>query len=48
MKEVNKCVKDLLEAKAIDESLSIDEELYDLLKKISKSKTFENKYRDKA
>ena len=48
MKEVNKCVKDLLEAKAINDSLSIDEELYELLKKISKTKNFENKYRDKA
>ena len=34
MKEVSKCVKDILEAKAINDCMSIDEELYDLLKKI--------------
>lgn len=48
MKDVNKCVKDLLEAKAINDALSIDEDIYELLKKIQKTKNFENKYRDKA
>lgn len=32
----------------MNESLPIDEEIFDLLKKISKTKQFENKYRDKA
>lgn len=48
MKEVSKCVKDLLEAKAVNDSLPIDEDIFDLLKRISKTKQFENKYRDKA
>ena len=48
MKEVSKCTKDILEAKAINDGLSIDDELLDLLKKITKTKNFENKYRDKA
>lgn len=48
LKEVSKCVKDLLEAKSVNESLPIDEEIFDLLKRISKTKQFENKYRDKA
>jgi hypothetical protein len=37
-----------MEAKTINDSLSIDDELLDLLKKITKTKNFENKYRDKA
>ncbi len=48
LKEVSKCVKDLLEAKSVNDSLPIDEEIFDLLKRISKTKQFENKYRDKA
>jgi hypothetical protein len=38
LKEVGKCVKDILEAKAINDGLPIDEEIFDLLKKISKTK----------
>lgn len=45
---MSKCVKDLLEAKSVNDSLPIDEEIFDLLKRISKTKQFENKYRDKA
>lgn len=41
-------MKDLLEAKAVNDGLPIDEEIFDLLKRISKTKQFENKYRDKA
>ena len=48
MKEVSKCAKDLLEAKAVNDGLHIDEEIFDLLKRIQKTKQFENKYRDKA
>ena len=48
MKEVSKCTKDILEAKAINDGLSIDDELLELLKRITKTKNFENKYRDKA
>lgn len=48
MKEISKCVKDILQAKAVNDTLVIDEELYDLLKKIQKMKNFENKYREKA
>ena len=48
MKDVSRCVKDLLEAKAVNDSITVDEEMFELLKKISKTKQFENKYRDKA
>jgi len=48
MKDVGRCVKDLLEAKSVNDSIAIDEEIYELLKKVSKNKSFENKYRDKA
>lgn len=34
MKEVSRCVKDLLEAKALSDGLPLDEEIFDLLKKI--------------
>jgi hypothetical protein len=34
VKEVSKCVKDLLEAKSVNDCLHIDEEIFDLLKKI--------------
>jgi hypothetical protein len=34
MKEVSKCAKDLLEAKAVNDGLHIDEEIFDLLKRI--------------
>lgn len=49
IKDVSKCVKDVLEAKSVGIiSASNDEELYDLLKRITKTKAFEHKYRDKA
>ena len=48
MKDVSKCVIGMLDAKTIDDSRTIDEEIYELLKKISKNKEFESKYRDKA
>lgn len=38
MKEVSKMIKDTLEAKAIDDQMQIDEDLYDLLKRITKTK----------
>ena len=48
MKDVSHCVKGILDAKAQDDSRTIDEEIYELLKKIQKHKEFESKYRDKA
>lgn len=48
LKEVGKCVNDILDAKSQNPSLEIDEELYDLLKRINKTKSFEHKYRSKA
>jgi len=48
LKDVAKCVDDLLEAKGANPSLEIDEELYDLLKRINKTKQIEAKYRSKA
>lgn len=48
MKDVSHCVKGLLDAKTLDDTRVIDEEIYELLKKLSKSKDFEVKYRDKA
>ena len=41
-------MKGILDAKTIDDSRQIDEEIYELLKKISKSKDWDSKYRDKA
>ena len=41
-------MKGILDAKTLDDSRTIDEEIYELLKKISKNKEFESKYRDKA
>ena len=38
LKECSKCVDKLLEAKSNNPSLEIDEELYDLLKRIQKTK----------
>jgi hypothetical protein len=40
MKDVRKCIKDLTEARKINDSLQIDEELYELLKKIIKTVVF--------
>ena len=48
MKEVTKCVNDLLENKSANPSLEIDEEMYDLLKRINKTKSFDHKYRTKS
>ena len=48
LKDVSMCVKGILDAKTIDDSRTIDEEIYELLKKIQKNKEFESKYRDKA
>ena len=48
LKEISKCVADILEAKSTNHSLEIDEELYELLKRINKTKQFEHKYRTKA
>lgn len=48
MKDVSHCVKGMLDAKTVDDSRTIDEEIYELLKKVSKNKDFESKYRDKA
>lgn len=48
MKDVSHCVKGMLDAKTLDDSRQIDEDIYELLKKVSKNKDFESKYRDKA
>ena len=48
LKEVTKCVEDVLAAKSTSPSLEIDEELYDLLKRINKMKQFDHKYRSKS
>ncbi len=48
MKDVSRCVKGLLDAKLADESRTIDEEIYDLLKRCSKLKDFDEKYKTKA
>ena len=48
MKEISTCVKGILDAKTADDTRTIDEEIYELLKKISKNNAFESKYRDKA
>ena len=48
MKEVTKCVNDILELKGQNPSHEIDEEIYDVLKRINKTKGFENKYKSKA
>ena len=48
LKDIAHCVKELLEAKANNPTLTIDEDIFDLLKRISKMKSFEHKYRDKA
>ena len=38
LKEISRCVDDTLSAKSMNPSLEIDEELYDLLKRINKTK----------
>lgn len=48
MKEVSSCIKGLLDAKLADNSREIEEEVFDLLKRLKKSTAFEQKYRDKA
>jgi len=48
MKDVQKVVRDLIEVKQYSESINVDEELIDLVKRITKTKNFENKFRDKA
>ena len=48
LKEISRCVDDTLSAKSMNPSLEIDEELYDLLKRINKTKQFEHKYRTKS
>lgn len=48
LKEVVRCVDQILEAKSVQPSLEIDEEIYDLLKRINKTKQFEHKYKTKA
>ena len=47
LKEVTKCVDDVLGSKSTNPTLEIDEELYDLLKRINKMRQFEEKYRNK-
>lgn len=48
MKEVSHCVKGILDAKLLDDMRQIDEELFELLKKLSKSKELDEKYKSKA
>lgn len=48
MKEVSSCVKGVLDAKLVDDSRQIDEELFELLKKLSKTKDLDPKYKEKA
>ena len=48
LKEVTKCVDDILESKTINPTVEIDEEIYDLLKRMVKTKQFEHKYRTKS
>ena len=48
LKEVSKCVDDVLEALKGNPTMEIEEELYDLLKRMNKMKQFEEKYRTKA
>lgn len=38
----------MLDAKSVDDRVTIDEEIYELLKKVSKNREFEDKYRNKA
>ena len=46
MKEVSYCIKGMLDGKTIDDSLLLDEEIYEFLKKIYKHKDYESKYRN--
>ena len=48
MMDVSHCVKGILDAKTLDDSKTIDEEIYVLLMKIFKNNEFESKYKDKA
>ena len=48
MKEIGKCVADLIKAKQNDPAYVIDEDIYDLLKKLIKCKDLITKYKDKA
>jgi uncharacterized coiled-coil DUF342 family protein len=48
MKEISKCVADLIKAKQNDPAYVIDEDIYDLLKKLIKCKDLISKYKDKA
>ena len=48
LKEVTKCVNDILEAKSMNPAHVIDEEIYEVLKRINKTKGFENKYKSKS
>ena len=48
LKDIAHCVKELLDAKTNNPTLTIDEDIFDLLKRVSKMKSFEHKYRDKA
>ena len=48
LKDIAHCVKELCDAKAQNPTIQIDEDIYDLLKRVTKMKAFEHKYRDKA
>lgn len=48
LKDIQKCTDDLVAAKQVDPSFVIDEDIYELLKKVSKCKDFATKYKDKA
>lgn len=41
-------MKDIIDAKTRDPSFIIDEEMYELLKKLTKCKELSDKYREKA
>ena len=46
MKDVANCVKDLIKCKQNDPAYVIDEDIYELLKKLSKCKDLISKYKD--
>ena len=48
MMDVSHCVKGILDVKTLDDSRTIDEQIYVLLMKIFKNNEFERKYQDKA
>jgi hypothetical protein len=48
MKEVSHCVKGILDAKLADNTRTIDDELYELLKKLKKASSLDDKYKEKA